>query len=230
MKKITAFLLVFILLFTSWTCAFAAKKNSEPTATPEKIPQPTLAPDAPEYDKEHPENLVPEQLYAASAILITQDKGEVIFEKDADAVRYPASMTKILTVLLGILYVDDPEQMVTVSETAVNVPSDSSTMYLKAGEEIRFIDVLYGTMLLSANDGANVIAETVSGDIPHFVDLMNESAANIGCINTHFENAHGGKPNFSGSRLSRKCLTAISSGAVSAVRLYFSFSLTRNSA
>ena len=57
MKKITAFLLVFILLFTSWTCAFAAKKNSEPTATPEKIPQPTLAPDAPEYDKEHPENL-----------------------------------------------------------------------------------------------------------------------------------------------------------------------------
>ena len=191
MKKITAFLLVFILLFTSWTCAFAAKKNSEPTATPEKIPQPTLAPDAPEYDKEHPENLVPEQLYAASAILMTQDKGEVIFEKDADAVRYPASMTKILTVLLGILYVDDPEQMVTVSETAVNVPSDSSTMYLKAGEEIRFIDVLYGTMLLSANDGANVIAETVSGDIPHFVDLMNESAANIGCINTHFENAHG---------------------------------------
>ena len=177
MKKITAFLLVFILLFTSWNCALAAKKNSEPTATPETIPQPTLAPDAPEYDKEHPEDLVPEQLYAASAILVTQDKGEVIFEKDADTVRYPASMTKILTVLLGILYVDDPEQMVTVSETAVNVPSDSSTMYLKAGEEIKFIDVLYGTMLLSANDGANVIAETVAGDIPHFVALMNESAA-----------------------------------------------------
>ena len=191
MKKITAFLLVFILLFTSWNCALAAKKNSEPAATPETIPQPTLAPDAPEYDKEHPEDLVPEQLYAASAILVTQDKGEVIFEKDADTVRYPASMTKILTVLLGILYVDDPEQMVTVSETAVNVPSDSSTMYLKAGEEIKFIDVLYGTMLLSANDGANVIAETVAGDIPHFVALMNESAANMGCINTHFENAHG---------------------------------------
>lgn len=191
MKKISAFLLVFILLFTSWNCALAAKKNSEPTATPETIPQPTLAPDAPEYDKEHPEDLVPEQLYAASAILVTQDKGEVIFEKDADTVRYPASMTKILTVLLGILYVDDPEQMVTVSETAVNVPSDSSTMYLKAGEEIKFIDVLYGTMLLSANDGANVIAETVAGDIPHFVALMNESAANMGCINTHFENAHG---------------------------------------
>ena len=191
MKKITAFLLVFILLLTSCTAAFAAKKKSDPSPTAEPIPQPTLSPDAPEYDKEHPENLSPDQLYAASAILVTQDKGEVIFEKDADAIRYPASMTKILTVLLGILYVDDLQQVVTVSETAVNVPSDSSTMYLKAGEEIKFIDVLYGTMLLSANDGANVIAETVSGDIYNFVSLMNDTAANLGCYNTHFVNPHG---------------------------------------
>ena len=46
-------------------------------------------------------------------------------------------------------------------------------------------------MLLSANDGANVIAETVSGDIPHFVELMNNTAAAFGCFNTHFVNAHG---------------------------------------
>ena len=85
MKKITAFLLVFIMLLTSCTAAFAAKKKSDPSPTAEPIPQPTLSPDAPEYDKEHPENLSPDQLYAASAILVTQDKGEVIFEKDADA-------------------------------------------------------------------------------------------------------------------------------------------------
>ncbi len=157
----------------------------------EPIPEPTLSPDAVKYDPEHPEDLSPDQLYAASAILITQDKGEVIFEKDADTVRYPASMTKILTVLLALMFVDDLDQKVIVSETAVNVPDDSSTMYLKAGEEVRFIDVLYGTMLLSANDGANVIAETVSGDIPHFVDLMNETALAFGCENTHFVNAHG---------------------------------------
>ena len=130
-------------------------------------------------------------MYALSAILMTQSTGEVIFEKDPDTVRYPASMTKILTVLLGIMLVDDLQQTVVVSETAVNVPEDSSTMHLKAGEEIRFIDVLYGTMLLSANDGANVIAETVSGDIPRFVDLMNQKAASLGCFNTHFVNPHG---------------------------------------
>ena len=190
MKKLTALLLLFILLFTSSPVVLAAKKNdSSPTAEP--IPQPTLSPDAAEYDPEHPEDLSPDQLYALSAILMTQDKGEVIFEKDADTIRYPASMTKILTVLLGLMFVDDLYEKVTVTETAVNVPSDSSTMYLKADEEVRFIDVLYGTMLLSANDGANVIAETVSGDISHFVALMNDTAAALGCYNTHFVNAHG---------------------------------------
>ena len=190
MKRITAMLLVFVILFTFSSSALAAKKkDTGPTSEP--IPEPTLSPDAPKYDEEHPENLSADQLYALSAVLMTQDKGEVIFEKDADTIRYPASMTKILTVLLGIMFVDDPLEKVTVSETAVNVPSDSSTMYLKAGEEVRFIDILYGTMLLSANDGANVIAETVSGDIPRFVDLMNETAQAFGCYNTHFVNAHG---------------------------------------
>ena len=191
MKKMIALTLSFFILFTSFSTASAAKNKEEPAPTSEPIPEPTLSPDAPDYDPEHPEDLSADQLYALSAVLMTQDKGEVIFEKDPDTIRYPASMTKILTVLLGIMYVDDLYQKVTVSETAVAVPEDSSTMYLKSGEEVRFIDILYGTMLLSANDGANVIAETVSGDIPHFIDLMNETAQAFGCYNTHFVNAHG---------------------------------------
>ena len=190
MKRVTAFLLVMIMLFTSVSVSFAAK-SKDPTPTAEPIPQPTLSPDAPEYDKEHPENLSPDQLYALSAVLMTQDKGEVIFEKDADERRYPASMTKILTVLIALMFVDDLNETVTVSQTAVNVPPDSSTMYLKVDEEIRLIDVIYGTMLLSANDGANVIAEAVSGDIPRFVDLMNRTAETLGCISTHFVNPPG---------------------------------------
>ena len=192
MKKLTALLLAFLILFlSSFSVSSAATNKEEPDPTSEPIPEPTLSPDAPDYDPEHPENLSADQLYALSAVLMTQDKGEVIFEKDPDTIRYPASMTKILTVLLGIMYVDDLSQTVTVSQTAVAVPEDSSTMYLKAGEEVRLIDILYGTMLLSANDGANVIAETVSGDIPHFVALMNETAQAFGCFNTHFVNAHG---------------------------------------
>ena len=159
--------------------------------TADTIPEPTLSPEAAAYDAEHPENLEADQLYALSAILITADKGEIIFEKDPYTLRYPASTTKILTVWLGIMMVDDLNQKVTVSETAMDVPADSSTMGLKAGEEIPFIDVLYGTMMLSGNEGANVIAETVSGSIPAFVNLMNETAQVIGCVNTHFANAHG---------------------------------------
>lgn len=191
MKKLTAILLAFFLLLTFVSPATAAKNNDPAEPTPEPIPEPTLSPDAPDYDPEHPENLSSDQLYALSAVLMTQDKGEFIFEKDADSRRYPASMTKILTVMLGLMFVEDLNQTVTVSASAVAVPEDSSTMYLKAGEEVRFIDVLYGTMLLSANDGANVIAETVSGDISRFVDLMNETAASLGCVNTHFVNPHG---------------------------------------
>ena len=187
MKRILLFSLAlciaFSMLFPSGSAEMA------PTAEP--IPEPTLNPNAEKYDETHPEELSPEQLYALSAILMVEDTGEVIFEKAPDEIRYPASTTKILTVLLGILMVDDLYTYVTVTDTAVNVPADSSTMHLKAGEEIRFIDVLYGTMLLSGNDGANVIAETVSGSIPEFVSLMNSTAAIYGCTSTHFANPHG---------------------------------------
>ena len=174
-------LLILVLLF------YAGSAFSES----EEIPQPTLSPDADPYDADHPEDLSENQLYALSAILMTQKTGDIIFEKDAYTLRYPASTTKILTVLLGIMMVDDLQQTVEVSETAMNIPADSSTMNLHAGEQIRYIDVLYGTMMLSGNDGANVIAETVSGSIPAFVNLMNETAVLFGCENTHFVNAHG---------------------------------------
>lgn len=178
-----------LLLAVQLFYIFAAPSFAEAPA--EEIPEPTLSPEAAPYDPNFPDKLEADQLYALSAVLITAGKGDVIFEKDPYTIRFPASTTKILTVLLGIMLVEDLNQKVTVSETALNIPADSSTMGLKAGEEISFMDVLYGTMLLSGNDGANVIAETVSGSIPAFVDLMNEMAANIGCINTHFANAHG---------------------------------------
>ncbi len=180
---------LFCLLFSLLLILSCGASLSE--SAPDEIPEPTLNPDAPAYDAEHPEKLEPEQLYGLSAILITGDTGEIIFEKDAYTVRYPASTTKILTVLLGITLVDDLNQEVEVSESAMDIPADSSTMGLHVGEKIRYIDVLYGTMMLSGNDGANVIAETVSGSIPAFVDLMNRTAEAYGCVNTHFANAHG---------------------------------------
>ena len=185
-KRALSAMLALLFLCLS-LCASALSESP----TQEPIPEPTLSPDAEKYDPDHPEDLSEDQLYALSAILISQDTGEVIFTKNPDEIRYPASTTKILTVLLAILFTDDLNEKVTVSETAMNIPADSSTMGLQVDEEIRLIDVLYGTMLLSGNDGANVIAETVSGSIPAFVDLMNQTVYALGCENTHFANAHG---------------------------------------
>ncbi len=156
-----------------------------------EIPEPTLSPDANTYDKEHPELLEEDQLYAASAILIEAKSGRVIFEKNADQAMYPASTTKILTGLLA-LELGDLNQTCTVSQEAITFYEDGVTnIDLRAGEELSLRDLLYAALVKSANDAANVIAENVSGSISAFVDAMNQRAAQLGCTSTHFTNPHG---------------------------------------
>lgn len=142
------------------------------------------------YDANHPENLNDVDLGCSAAILIEANTGMVIYEKNADARMYPASTTKILTTYLGLLMGDLGSTAVT-SSTALQISADSSTIPLSQGEEINFRDLLFATMVRSGNDGANVIAENISGSIPAFVDLMNTYAASLGCRNTHFANANG---------------------------------------
>ena len=142
------------------------------------------------YDPYQPQNLDPDHLTCTSAILIEADTGEVIFEKNADATIYPASTTKIMTTYLGLL-LNDPDRIVTVSPAAVDVPSDSSVIPISIGEQVRLEDLMYATMLMSGNDGANAIAEAVGGNIFNFVNLMNNAAQSFGCTGTHFANPHG---------------------------------------
>ena len=142
------------------------------------------------YDTTHPENLNDADLNAVGAILIEANTGMVVYEKNADAPMYPASTTKILTTYLGIL-LGDMDQTVVTSNTALQVEADSSKIPLAAGEEINFKDLLYATMVKSGNEGANLIAETVGGSIENFVEIMNQYAASLGCVNTHFANPNG---------------------------------------
>lgn len=154
---------------------------------------PTRAPGASPWSSDIPDYLEPEMLIAQSAILVEMSTGEIVFEKNAHQIMYPASTTKILTTYLGIQF-GDLDEDVTVSEQAIweaTQESDSSLLPLSAGEKIKMRDLLYGTMLKSANDGANVIAETVSGSIESFVELMNQTAVLLGCRDTHFNNTHG---------------------------------------
>jgi len=156
-----------------------------------EAPNPTRSPNAAEYNAEKPEELEEDQLTAWSALVMEESTGEIIFEKDIDMILYPASTTKIMTVLLGILCCE-PDEIVTASWNAVNIGDPDATMLgLDEGEEMRMIDLLYGTLMRSGNDGAIAIAEHVSGSVENFVALMNATAWQLGMTNTHFTNPHG---------------------------------------
>ncbi len=148
-----------------------------------------------DYSVDTPENLVPEHLYGRGCILINALTGDVLFEKNADERRYPASTTKIMTCILGIEWAREngvlDENVVIPNNIAVS--SDSSKMGLTPGDIMTFTDLLYGMMLTSGNDAALAVAQLVSGNVNEFVKLMNQKAAELGLNerNTHFTNPHG---------------------------------------
>ncbi len=150
-----------------------------------------------DYDAKHPELLTEDDLTGVSCILIEQTSGDVIFEKDADRLMYPASTTKIMTVLLGLMNCPDLNELVTVSyngsKTGVRTQLDenSSVLGLIEGEQLTMLDLLYGTILRSGNDAAIAVAEHVSGTEADFVALMNRTAQQFGMANTNFMNPHG---------------------------------------
>lgn len=125
-----------------------------------------------------------------TAVAMDADSSIILHDKNMNQKIYPASTTKILTAILAIENLDLNKSVV-VSETAIQIPWDSSSVYLKKGEVITVNDLLYCLMLNSGNDAANVLAEAVSGDIASFVKLMNDKLKEIGCTNTNFTNAHG---------------------------------------
>ncbi|WP_223591591.1 D-alanyl-D-alanine carboxypeptidase family protein [Neobacillus bataviensis] len=125
---------------------------------------------------------------AASAVLIEQKTGRVLYEKDAHTKRRIASITKIMTAVLAIES-GKMNQYVKVSEQATR--AEGSSVYLKPGEKIKLSDLVYGLMLRSGNDTAVAIAEYVGGSVDGFAYLMNQKAREIGMFDTHFSNPHG---------------------------------------
>ena len=111
-------------------------------------------------------------------------------ELNADARRYPASTTKIMTAILA-LERSDPDELVTASKRACNLSEHNSKMGLKTGETYSMTDMLYGLMLPSGNDAAIAIAEHIGGSIEGFAELMNAKAEELGMTDTHFTNPSG---------------------------------------
>jgi len=102
----------------------------------------------------------------------------------------PYSITKILTCYLALENLD-PDDVLTTSKNATKELEDGMELELEPGEKVKMIDLVYACMMMSANDGAIVLAEAVSGSESAFADLMNETVKKWGCENTHFVNPNG---------------------------------------
>lgn len=134
------------------------------------------------------------EVRAESAVLISLDTGETLYEKNTDERRYPASLTKVMTAMLLIENSNDLDNdIITVSENVVNSMLGTGLVIanLKSGEQVSVRNMLHMLLISSAADASVAIAEYVSGSESAFVELMNERAKELGMNSTHFVNTHG---------------------------------------
>ncbi len=130
---------------------------------------------------------------APSAILVEKETGQVLFDKDADIPRLPASVTKVMTLLLvmealdrGNLHLDEK---VSISRTAHGM--GGSQVFLAEGEQYTVEELLKAVVIASGNDAAVALAEHMAGSEETFVGRMNDKAVELGMTNTHFRDCTG---------------------------------------
>lgn len=130
---------------------------------------------------------------ARSAVLMEASSGRILYEKNSNEPLPPASVTKVMTLLLVMEAIDDGkiklEDMVTVSEHAASM--GGSQIYLKVGEQMSVGDMIKSVVVSSANDAAVALAEHIAGSEQSFVSLMNERAVSLGMSTANFENTNG---------------------------------------
>lgn len=192
MKRILAFLTCTTLMFTLCTAAYPAVLHAEEEERSEENDANTPQDSSTEEQSlEQTEASV--EISAPSAILMEASTGTVLYEKDADTARPPASVTKIMTMLLifdaldaGTISLDDE---VTTSEYAASM--GGSQVFLEAGE-VQTVDTLLKCIsVASANDACVAMAEYICGNEEEFVNRMNERARELGMKNTTFKNCNG---------------------------------------
>ena len=129
--------------------------------------------------------------HAYSAILVDMKSGKVLFSKKETEKLYPASTTKILTAILTLENANLDDVVVAQREAIEPITNKHSHMGILIGEELTVRQLLYGMLVYSANDAANVLAVHISGSIEAFAEMMNNKAAELGAVNSHFVNPHG---------------------------------------
>jgi D-alanyl-D-alanine carboxypeptidase (penicillin-binding protein 5/6) len=166
MKRVATLVILFMIFSSLGTSVFAAEKKSTGT------------------------DLVTD---VKSAILMERDTGKVLYEKNSNEELPPASMTKIMTMLLIMEAIDQGKlswnEKIRTSEFAASM--GGSQIFLEPGEEMTVKDMLRGIAIGSGNDAAVAMAERIAGSEKAFVEMMNEKAKQLGLKHTHFENVTG---------------------------------------
>ncbi|MBJ8052017.1 serine-type D-Ala-D-Ala carboxypeptidase DacF [Bacillus cereus] len=173
MKRVFGILVCFMLLLSGTSVSFAQSEKTKQEKTEEAAPK------------------LAEQ--ASSAIVIEQDTGKVLFDKNPNEKLPPASMTKIMTMLLIMEQVEKGKLKLTdkvrASEHAASM--GGSQIFLEPGEEMTVNEMLKGIAIASGNDASVAVAEHIAGSEEGFVNMMNKKAKDLGLKNTHFQNPTG---------------------------------------
>lgn len=131
--------------------------------------------------------------YSESAILIEPTTNTILYELNKDERKAPASMTKLMTMLIIVEEIDKGNiklnDMVTISQNAADM--GGSQVFLEANMEIEVEQLLKGIAIASGNDAAVAMAEYIAGSTDEFVEMMNQKVKELGLVNTHFANVHG---------------------------------------
>ena len=136
------------------------------------------------------------ELDAQAVVLIDLDSGSILYELNKDQQRAPASLTKIMTVLLALDAIQNGrcamDDMVTAqADCREGLGEDSSSAGINPGDVLSMRDLIYCAMISSANEACNIIGSYLEGSVSAFVEKMNDKAAELGCENTHFANTNG---------------------------------------
>lgn len=128
---------------------------------------------------------------AQSVILYDLNSDTMIYAYNPDLQVYPASLVRLMAVMVAIEHADLTDEVVVSQSALMNMESDAIVFGLRAGERLSLESLLYLMIVSAANDPGPVVAEHVAGSQVEFAKLMNEKAAELGCTGTHFTNAHG---------------------------------------
>ena len=194
MRKFLGGLLGMVLCVqTVYGISVRAADVFEPGERPKAMQDVIRQEDPEQTNRDNSGNLTDLELSAESAVIMEASGGQVLLEKNADEKKPPASVTKVMTLLLIFDALADgtitPDTEVTTSEYAASM--GGSQVFLEAGEKQTVDTMIKCIAVASANDACVAMAEKIAGSEPAFVEKMNQRSAGLGMTNTHFVNCNG---------------------------------------